>query len=126
MKLKARDVIEGWPKGRSTSSARDWTRYDIFWRARVWLGWTDAEISEVWKQHDANESYHCLQARLTAHARQDTDFQIAVRYSREFNHGYGTRGVIFLATEMGEVYGMVVPTQETTPPVQESFYEWGL
>lgn len=68
--MKARDIIPGWPKGKSTESrARDW-EYREFW-IWPWQMWTE-ETREYLRD---NREYHELQQRLE-------DFRYRVQFKK--------------------------------------------
>lgn len=51
VKLKARDIIPGWPKGRTTVSGDRWLNYPPWWR-----NWSEEEFQNI--------RYHQQQAAM--------------------------------------------------------------
>jgi hypothetical protein len=62
MKLKARDVVAGWPRGRSTSPMfQDW-QYET-----LWTGFWAVATGRKAEDHERDRGYHRGQADLVRH-----------------------------------------------------------
>lgn len=67
MKLKARDIISGWPRGRSTGCFTD-CRDDLFFYRMRWTNPRCPEIPLLLSDLEANIAYHeTQQAMVTAY-----------------------------------------------------------
>ena len=66
MKIKARDIIPGWPRSRSTMSTCDeWNwgfKYLRFWNR--YRDWTDADLQRGVVEQAADADYHARQAAM--------------------------------------------------------------
>ena len=62
MKMKARDIIPGWPQSHSTMARRDtWTYRRIFY---AWFGWTEADMLKDQREFWKNSRYHEDQQKM--------------------------------------------------------------
>lgn len=65
-KLKARDIIAGWPRPRTVLNLhrRD-TMFDfVFWNRRFFLGWPKEELDLYAKEIEAEDTYHQMQQAM--------------------------------------------------------------
>jgi hypothetical protein len=65
MKLKARDIIAGWPRGRTTSVMFQSWQYETYW-AGLWKKASGITL----KEHTRNVEYHFWQSVMAEEYRE--------------------------------------------------------
>jgi hypothetical protein len=83
MKVKARDVVPGWPRGHSTSRPfDDFDSFSMYYGRRLW---TQSEREQLQADIEANAEYHRRQAEIAAEfrARKAQPEGAAIRMSDE-------------------------------------------